>query len=364
MSAENREQPEPTKLPAPHLDLELITAGNPNLETLRTVLQVSRLRFPRIRRVVFLDVELELSLDERRRIVDQVLGSDVEFVLARVPLERLSERIPAILAERVQATGNRERLVVDLTNGTKEISSVLYAAASLLRLANIVVVNVPASERSRVAREPTTSDVASYLRILHPLQEAETVGRAGLFRIYYYLEAFERFAREIVSRESRRGERASPYLIGALENDLRTAVESYFRGDHQATVARLGVVAEALTRDLARAAHRACRGQGTFQSRPPDDPAGAYEWLRVQLCERLAGALGRAGDEVERLPEVFQRLRHLVTADALLLQLRRLRNISSHPNDPGLHGEGEASMAIHAMLYLLDTIVRSDAFNS
>lgn len=85
-------------------------------------------------------------------------------------------------------------------------------------------------------------------------------------------------------------------------------------------------------------------------------------WLQTNFVEPVRGKLRRDHSNAEgTLSEYQWKLRYLVPAYTVLDQLRVLRNFATHPYDD-FRSEREASVALHAMLYLFQIIASSGVF--
>ncbi len=333
--------------------MELITCDNPRIETMRTVLYVARLRFPAIDKVFFIETTPSKKLVERTQAALDYLGSDLQLGQRCFAPDRLHSELPGLLADRMRHAGGRDRLVVDMTNGTKMMSSVLYASASLLKIENLFFINVDYDARTKPPEQLEEDDYTTQL--LAPIQQDRKVGRAGLFEVLYYRDGFENSLSGIDSTKLRR-----QYTRSSLRTDLLGAVDSYFNDQHRTCVARLGVLAEALAEDLCHGVSQKA-GAAITRKVPRDNARKSVDWLRVEFSEPLRAALAKDNDGTN-LRDFQRALAPLATADTILDQLRPLRNFSMHPY-AGIPGAAESRVALHSMLYLMDMIARSGVFS-
>jgi len=134
--------------------MELIISGNPNLRTIQSVIYLAYLHYNgQIEKVYFIDSEGSLydkdgnSLEgQRNEIARKYIKSDVKIESRFVKKEDLHQEIPRLLSEQLK-TYAKDQIVVDLTNGTKYISNILYASASLSKIRNLFFVFIPSDKR-------------------------------------------------------------------------------------------------------------------------------------------------------------------------------------------------------------------------
>ncbi len=332
--------------------MELITCDNLNMATMRNVLYLANERFPEIDGVFFLETAPCAKLVERNVAALDYLGSGVELSQRRFDPARLHSELPAVLAHRLRKAGGRERLVIDMTNGTKMMSSVLYASASLLKIPNLFFLTVERHAQNKRPEELTLDDYS--IQLLKPIQQDRQVGKAGLFEVLYYRDGFVSSLAGIDRSKLRR-----EYTRASLEADLLKAVDQYFDTHYRDCVRSISVLAEALAEDLCHGVNEKAGGN-IRKPVPHNDASKAVDWLRVEFGEPLRAALSKDNDR-QNLPAYQRELASLATADTILAQLRPLRNFSVHPY-MDIPGASEARVALHSMLYLLEMISRSGVF--
>jgi hypothetical protein len=122
----------------------LILSGNPNLGTIRNVIYFVNNYFDQqINKICFVDSNETLndregkSLEsERNNIVRRYIGSKIAIESQVIEKNDLHIDIPKMLSNHLKIYGE-DNIVIDLTNGTKYISNVLYASASLSKIKNL-----------------------------------------------------------------------------------------------------------------------------------------------------------------------------------------------------------------------------------
>ena len=122
----------------------IVMGGNPNLKAIESVLYLYNKKFHKlIKTVYFIDIP-KSTIDKdgnsiynkRTRLTQEYLGMDVEIRVKMTNEENLAIILPEIFANLLDQF-SIDDIIVDLTNGTKIVSSYLYGIASLCRCKSI-----------------------------------------------------------------------------------------------------------------------------------------------------------------------------------------------------------------------------------
>lgn len=347
--------------------MELVTFLNPREGTMRNVLYFAGQEFPDINRVCFLeagDISSNIDFQKLHDSVRSSVNKTCDFSVRHIEIDKLQSKVPEILAERIRLNGGREQVVVDMTNGLKKMSSVLYATASLLQIENLIFLSV---EPDAYDKEPEEIEEGEYdLSQVRLLENHEQVNKVGFFEVFYYRDQMKKLVEKIDIQALN-----STRLHSQMREDLLLAVERYFEGSYRETTQTIGVVAEDLVFELFDAISDRAQDDITARTPARSNPRKAATLLRSEFCEPLLGALaddpdGTASEQDERegkeLKDYQQELRSLATADSIFHQLQSLRNFASHPYNQDFQGQTEAKSALQSMLYLLEMIVESGVF--
>ncbi len=161
----------------------LILSGNPNLATIRSVVYFANEHYGcKIRQILFLDTKQTLISPsgnliehERNQIIREYFDRKNQTVSIRsddITEEPLHIRIPAIISEQLKIF-SADDLIIDITNGTKFISNILYAAASFSRIQNLFFVSV-AKERQAESPENLTKDDYN-IDVFSPVKDVDSI---------------------------------------------------------------------------------------------------------------------------------------------------------------------------------------------
>ncbi len=334
-------------------EMQLILSGNPNLRTVDSVVYFASATFSEpIDKVHFLDTAATLYRDgqsiegERNDLVRRHLRS-ASIVTSLIDPEDIHLAIPRIMSEELRAWG-KDRIIVDLTNGTKSISNVLYASASLSKISNLFFLSV-SRERHRAA--PHELKEGEYqVTLLPALDNIGAIGAHSFFEIVYYLDKVNDI---VASYNSLSLENEA--LESGMTTLFRGAVQAYFRGEYAQSIQGVGQLAEGLADALANRIDNAA--QASITAKRGRGFAATITWLRSYFCEPLRGKLAR--DETLEAHE--QSLKLLVNVYSILELIRVYRNFSSHAYDM-LRGPDEAKLVLSNAFYLFELVHRSNVF--
>lgn len=324
--------------------MELITAGNPNIGTLASVLHIVPIHYGKpLTKILFIDTEGS-GQDEsgepidaaRNSLVRQAAGSRVQIAQQYIPRKELATEIPGVLSCELQ-TRSSDEIVIDLTNGSKSISSLLYAAGSLLQVRRLFFLTVVPAARSKKPSEYSTSDY--WVEDIDPLQNIRALGRHGFFDLIYYRDAIASLVSGLHD-----GLRISSDSV--VEQNLIRAVEDYFKGNYLGCTSVSGQLAEELVLLLCEKVKN--RLKGAITRKMPTNFADATIFLTHEFCEPLRSAL-RDSLPLNELQNDFAAFRN---ADKLLEYLRVLRNDAAHPRSIAITKD-EAKASLDATISLI-----------
>lgn len=136
-----------------------------------------------------------------------------------------------------------ENIVIDLTNGTKYISNVLYASASLSKIKNLFFLYVPLDKQNELPENLNEKDYL--IDVISPLENIEAIGQHTYFEIIYYREKAEDIINEFKILNFQ-----SSFLRNMFESQINSAISHYFLGNYSESIGSLGHIIEELTSEL------------------------------------------------------------------------------------------------------------------
>lgn len=333
----------------------LILAGNPNLKTISSVIYFVKASFEQsIEKVCFMDDKDNSLRDkeghsiegQRNDIVRHYIGSKANIESQLIEKSDLHIEIPKMLSKHLQLYGE-EQIVIDLTNGTKYISNVLYASASLSKIRKLFFLYVPREKQDELPENLTANDYI--IDIISPLENIEAIGRHTYFEVIYYREK----AGEITNAFQ-----AVNFDNSFLKNmsgaQISSAISHYFLGNYSISISTLGQIVEELSFELCKIIKN--RAKGKITERVPKKFNDTIGWLTAQFCDPLRGK------ENKSLLDYEEDLKTLQNIDKLIDVVRLYRNLSSHGYD-FLRSKSEAGFILNNCLYLFKLVIQSGVLN-
>lgn len=331
--------------------MELILSGNPNLKTIKNVLFLVTKTYQEkgeINKVLFIDYDGSNEKDgvsiegERNKLVRKFIGVNTRIESVILSSASLAGCVPKLISEELKVY-KQEQIIVDLTNGTKQISNILYASASLSRIKNLFFLYVP---RDYQDKEPEELDKQEYSIIpISPMDNLDTIGRYSFFEILYYREQLEELAEQFKTLKH-----ISRNLRDQFAYHTEIATNNYFSGKYDKAITSLGYVAEEIIKML-------CYRLKDLGGLEMNVRGFSYQvtWLRDQFGKKVREHQGR------KLKPYEETYKMLSNVDITLDLIRVYRNIHSHPNDYSKE-KMDAQMIINNFVHLADLIIRSKIF--
>lgn len=333
--------------------MELIMCGNPNLNTVRNVIYFANSYFgeEKINKVFFIDTDDSNCDDqgeslegERNAIAKHYLGNKITISSQEISKQDLHIKIPEIISKEMLHY-SVEDLIIDMTNGKRIMSSILYAAASLSKLNNLFFLFV---KHGKLKCSPEDLESDDYeIEVISPIKNIETIGKHTFFEIIYYKD------KELEIRENLDvGQFRSSYLKSKFCNDFSVAIQDYFSANYPNCIINTGQLAEEISKELYYIIKN--KAKGKLKSIKSHNFPDYITWLQANFCEVIRGKMSR-NDELE---DYEKHLVILVNADKLLDIIRVYRNRSAHPGN--LHrGQEEARLVLNTFIYLMKQVIET-----
>jgi len=327
----------------------LVTLGNTNLGTFQNVCRAVRAIYPDE------DLDALVVFDTPQSVADKLESERNQGVRDIFPEAEVRSRvvrdaqmqtiIPLTLARLLGEVGPHD-IIIDITNGQKAQTGVLYAVASISKIERIHSLQI--MDRSNLGKSLSLlahPDEWDYVT-LEPLKEIDTVARQSFLELLYYQEEIKATC-ELLGQQSQDFAQDARRLV-------TQALEDYFRGAatearYGRSVATLGILSE----DIARTLYRYCRLSKQTQAN----------------VSNFAGYVNQVGMILERLrsPKVDwqqeghfgQQFVHLLPVDKLLSTANILRNQAAHPTVYQCRKE-EARLMLEITLLMLKRLGETD----
>jgi len=335
--------------------MELILPGNPNLGTIQNVIYFVKAYYKNktdknISKVLFIDTEESVYKagenieGVRNEIVRRYLGK-VQIESIMINQEDVHQIIPNIISNQ-KALYKADEIIVDLTNGNKFISNILYASASLSQIKNLFFLYVAYDKQKELPENLGEGDYT--INVVSPMENIETIGNNAYFDIFYY-----RDKQQEIIEEFKKSNLKSNFLKNMFAMQINSAISDYFMGKYTETISLIGQITEELSIEVCSKIKNMAKGKITVQA--PKDFQSACQWLRVQFCEPIREKNGKN----EEYYDYEEKLKYLQNIDKLVEVIKAYRNLSSHPYDY-LRGKEEAKIVLNNFLYITSIINKSE----
>jgi hypothetical protein len=324
--------------------MELVTAGNPNLGTIKSVLHVVPIHYQRtLTKVFFIDSDfsqLDFAgrsiLGDRFEAVQSIAGKEVQVSHQFIGKNELAAKLPEVLSTEMHSR-DHDDIVIDLTNGTKSVSSLLYAAGSLLKVKRLFFLTVTPEGRKKDPREYTDNDYV--VQEIDPLQNILELGKYGYFDLVYYRDSITSLARKLANL-------GNHDFTHHVEQMCTRGMGDYFKGDYMGCISEIGKLSEEFALLLVGRIRRDY--QGEIKRTIPYNFNDAITFLSIELCDKIRGSL-RDSHPLDPIQAKYVALRNV---DKSLDILRCLRNESVHPRKI-CFSKAEAKMCLDSIIAIL-----------
>ena len=331
----------------------LIIPGNPNLENIRNVVYFANMHYDRkITHILFIDTKSSIMKEDK-----SIEGERNIFVRKYIPKaiietslntkEELHIEIPRILSEKLLLFSESD-IVVDLTNGNKYVSNILYASASLSKITQLFFLFVSIGKQNEPPELLKNDDYS--IEVISALENLESIGKYTYFEITYYRETTDQLLADFGNTDFK-----SSFLKNMLNLQIRDAVTKYFSENYPDAISCLGQVIEEIAIELCQAIKNEAKGE--IKAKDPKSFDESISWLRSNFCDPLRGKRNRELNEYE------ERLKVLQNADKIIDTIKVYRNLSSHGGYEILRGREEARLILNITIYLLNIIKNTGVFS-
>ncbi|MHA1757990.1 MAG: hypothetical protein ACTSVV_14550 [Promethearchaeota archaeon] len=339
--------------------MELILSGNPNTDTIKNVLYFVNKRFEnKIKKVCFIDTikpiynsnekTLKQQKFERENYVKCYLGEKVSIEIKSLEENELHIKIPEILKEQLKLYKKSE-IIVDLTNGTKYISNILYATACFSQIENIFFLFIPYDKQKTPPEKLEEKDYK--INIISPLENWQDLGKSIYFEVFYYMDKADYIKNSFLKYKLFDG-----YLKEELNTDLKIAIENYFLENFKGTIITLGRLTEKISKEIWRKIYYRLFKDSKSKFNIPKDFNESIKLIRKHFCKPFQDKKNE-----ENFNELERDFKNLRLVDKLLDLIRVHRNQAAHPYTFLVNKE-EARIVLNATLYLLTLLIKSKIF--
>jgi len=226
----------------------LIIPSNLNLMSFENIIIAYQDHYSEFNSILILNTNesLKQDINLRNEIIRNVFGIEIE-IREKIISNETNLKITEVINNSLRQYNN-DHIVIDLTNGTKELSSLLYMASSLSKIHNINYVIVQKNESGKFyeLKKIKTEILKNYYQIKYfePLQDLNSLGRWNFFDLLFYKEKISNIFQTYPSNME--------HIIEVWEIQFNKGLELYFDGEekYDEALRTFGVLLEDITKNL------------------------------------------------------------------------------------------------------------------
>lgn len=344
-------------------------SGNPNLSTIIGVTYLANKKYrnenKKIEKVLFIDTaeslydtKKEKRVEPRRsEFIKKCICRSVSIEAIELEIEGFHQSIPKHISEQLKLYP-RSEIIVDLTNGTKYVSSILYASASMAKIENLFFLDTPKEiVQTFPSVESDDSDSIKkikdflenkykeeFISIYKPLENLDSLEKYNHFEINYYGEEAKRLV-EIIERL----ELGNELFKETIGSHLNSAIDDYFNGKYGNSIRTLGLIVEHLTKEIAR----------KLKDLPdPDLKKEIKNKSGIKAIEPFCNDIRNKIKDGKNLKEYQEKLKSLRGLDHVINATIFYRNENSHSSLTPIpqSSKEESRLVLNNTLYFLDLV--------
>lgn len=345
----------------------LIIPSNKNGDTLLNILSIifdketkEKYKFPKISKITFLETDSpeesenkiilmgkEYSQFDAYRKMINVLGLRGMEVRVKEMVDYVKD-IPEILMSAINETGDQNLVVLDLTNGTKEITGTLYTAGTICGIKQMIYVQVKRNKDGKFYQLCEEEDKLNLFELttFKALENIQLLASMNGMEFVMYKKKIEALRG---NRQTRVWDRickllddAVNYYFGVNDSDAVHAIQS------------IGVLNETIIGIVLKPFCAIKREPNNSNENPRlklDDLRTYEKWYHEQTQRiRSGSATNEDRKKWERYGMLFQ---HIPNLYDLVNAERVYRNLVSHGRESNL-GKEDAKLAIIMMMRIID----------
>lgn len=326
----------------------LIIAGSTNVDNMANVFYVANKYFGKIKRIFILDTPEALKeIKKRTKYIHEIIGGDAIVISRTVKDEEVQKIVPQIVSEALSSTEGdaEENVVVDLTNGKRRVTTVLYAAASLSKIQNIFYLFVPPQNWAKRYYELTESDYE--IQKYEPLTEVSELEQSSYFELIFYKDEMNNLWRkyEVIPK----------HVTSKYKELLWHSIHDYFMKRYKGSIEMCGEICE----NLALRAYQFLKKHKKLKSdKEQIDFAFYITRIRADVLNPLRGKLGGKKD----IDQFEKEMCKLICFDNLLESMRVYRNYTHHLTNHVSFKKRDAKLVLDATILLLNQVSENKFF--
>lgn len=346
------------------MDIKIfVTCGNTHDETFENVCHAVNLTIGKIEIIHIFDTEASAAKAEttgRTTKIRKIFGN-IDVRTSQVNEDTIQKTIPEKMSIILREFG-RDKILVDLSNGQKITSSVLYAVATISRIENIYVLESRVDWR-KLPPETRLPDLKykeewDYISI-QPLKEILNISQSSFVELIYYRDKINDVTAQIRIKNELFGNDTKNRLDHSLIDYFTSAtLENESESERlERCISGLGKICE----EVSMFWHNHCRQTGKIRTLASDFNGRVKQIIKHwdEFRRQLSNRNLLADDSL-----VKETVVPTLTADIMLDCIRIYRNLASHPGNPYKFSRNDARFVLDSTLLILERISNSNILNN
>ena len=332
----------------------LVTAGNIFTPTFDSVCHAVKKVADEIEAMHIFDTPQSAEHAEENGRSSRIRGilGPVDITTSLVNSDNLQRIVPNRLSRLIRDFGV-DNIIVDLSNGQKITTSVLYAVSTISRIDQIYALEF----HVRLTPDTQLSDLTygedwNYTRI-HPLKEILNITQSSYVELIYYRDRIENIVSALEAKNLQFAVDARDRLEHSLVDYFTWSVSDAYSPERlERCVNGLGKICE----DAASAWHQYCRREGLITTQANNFNAQVKQIISRWDKYRKEAADGNLDTTNEN---VVGAVVPTLAIDNQLETMRIYRNLASHSTRHYRYSKHDARLALDSTLLVLERLADS-----
>lgn len=278
-----------------------------------------------------------------------------EIELRRKKIHNYATDIPNTIVSAIHEVG-KNNIVLDLTNGKRDITGSIYTVASICEIENMIYIEVYRQNNGKDFYELSTNDITInnkyHLTKFKPLDEMENLASLNFMEFIAYKKNIANIKYENNCQK-----------LELYCEHLNNAIEFYFQSKTDQCIRNIGIVNEELVGLISKIlAEKYNSITKIIEKHGNSTKRSSNIFYYIDICNdayiNLCGRKSLTKEEMEariQLSEVFS---YIPTLSHLLTSIKNYRNQVSHGLNNHLHKE-DAKIVIDFILKILNGLKQS-----
>lgn len=330
----------------------LVTAGNVVEETFKGVCYAVKTLLGGAYRIEIFDTLASSKFaddSKRQSLILEILGTR-HINITLINDANAQQVIPETMSQLIREYGP-ENVIVDLSNGQKITTSILYAASTISRITNIFALEFK-------NRPPKNIDIADlqhpedwdYIKV-NPLEGLTKITQSSYIELIYYRDRIEQLVTSLKGKNPTLADKIASYLQNALVSYFYiSSIEITMQHHIENCISALGKVCE----EIAFVWHHFCQKEKIITTQA-DSFNSRIKQIVSRWNEYRNNAAKQALDTSDKV--IKDSIIPTLAVDTTLEIMHVFRNFASHHGQYYVFDRHDARLALDATLLMIERLL-------